>query len=75
MAHYFPLICAPGVASAVDSGLIPIRVKPMTLIWLFTVTVYVWKTSQKICSLCHWKRHLAGFPHLSAIAGKLIIAL
>ena len=57
-----------------DSGLIPSRVKPMTLNLLFTASLLdvqqqgaERRTSRQVYSLCCWKRHLAGFPHLGVV--------
>ena len=60
------------VSRAVDSGLIPSRVKPMTLkknwysqLPCLTLSIKgtVWRTSRQVYLLYRWERHLAGFPH------------
>ena len=56
-------------------GLIPSRVKPMTLKLVFTASLLdaqhfkgtVWRTSRQVYLLCRWERHLAGFPHLGVV--------
>ena len=61
---------------AVDWVLIPSRVKPMTLklVWYsqllcltLSITGTVWRTSRQVRLLCHWERHLAGFPHFGVV--------
>ena len=62
---------APG---GVDLGVIPSRVKPMTLKLVFTASLLdlsingtEWRTSRQVYLLCRWDRHLAGFPHLGEV--------
>ena len=62
------------VSWAVYSGLIPSRVKPMTLNWYsqlpcltLSIKGTVWRTSRQVYLLCRWERHLAGFPHLGEV--------
>ena len=62
------------VSGAVDSSLIPSRVKPMTLNWYsqlpcLTLGIIgtVWRTSRQVYLLCRWERHLAGFLHLGVV--------
>ena len=55
-------------SGAVDSGLIPSRIKPMTLKLVFTASLLdahrtVWRTSRQVYLSCRWERHLTGFPH------------
>ena len=59
---------------AVDSGLIPSRVKPITLKLVLqlpcstlSIEGTVWRTSRQVYLLYRWKRHLAGFPHLCVV--------
>ena len=61
-------------SEAVDSCLIPSRVKPMTLKLVFTasrLTLSIkrtaWRTSRKVYLLCRWERHSVGFPHLGMV--------
>ena len=61
-------------SGAVDLGLIPCRVKPMTLKLIFTASLLdaphygtVWRTSRQVYLLCRRERHLAGFPHLGVV--------
>ena len=63
-------------SGAVDSGLIPSRVKPMTLklacttlCLTFGIKETVWRTNRTIHLLCRWERHLAGFPHVGVVDG------
>ena len=57
-----------------NSGLIPSRVKPMALKFIFSASPLdaqhqrnVRRTTRQAYVLCHWKRHLAGLPHLSVV--------
>ena len=61
-------------SGTVDLGLIPSRVKPMTLKLVFTalgltlsIKRTVWRTSRQVYLLCHWERRLAESPHLGVI--------
>ena len=61
------------VSGAVDSGLIPSRVKPMTVKYsrlpclTLSIKGTVWRTSRASNFLCHWERHLAGFLILDSL--------
>ena len=62
---------------AIDLGLIPSRLKPMTLKSVFTASLLdavalnfigsVWRTNRQVYLLCRWERHLAEFPHLRMV--------
>ena len=67
-------VIAVSASGAVDSGLIPSRVKPMTLKLVFTSSLLdaqhestVWRTSRHVYLLGRWERHLAGFPHFGVV--------
>ena len=58
-------------SGAAGSGVIPSRVKPMTLKLAFATSLLdaqhcgtVWVTSRQVHSLCRWERHLAKSPFL-----------
>ena len=61
------------VSSAVDSGLIPSRIKPMTLklvqltCLMHSIKGTEWRTSRQVYLLRCWERHLVGFPHLGVV--------
>ena len=62
-------------SGAVDLGLIPSLVKPMTLKLVFTASLLdaqhrrtVKRMSWQVYSLRRWERHLAGFPHLGVVS-------
>ena len=62
------------VSRAVDTGLIPSRVKSMTLKLIFTASLLmlsikgtVWRTSRQVYLLCRWEKLLMGFPHLGVV--------
>ena len=55
-------------------GLIPSRIKPMTLKLVFTapcltlsIKETVWRTSRQVYLLCRWERPLAGFFYLGVV--------
>ena len=59
---------------AVDSGLIPSRVKPMNLKLAFTASLFdvqitraVLRTCRQAYLLCGWARHFARFTHLGVV--------
>ena len=59
-------------SGAVDLGLIPGRVKPMTIKMVFTASLldaqhYTDSVENKPASLLGLKMHLAGFPHLGVV--------
>ena len=59
-------------SGAVDSGLILSRVKPMTLILVFTASLldaqhHRDSVENKLAS--RWEKHLAEFPHLRVVGG------
>ena len=65
-------------SGAIHSGLIPIRVNPMTLKLVFTASLLdfsikgtVWRTTPQVYLLCRWERHLTGFPHLGVVDRRL----
>ena len=67
------MVKAPA-SRAVDSGLIPSRVKPMNLKLAFTASLFdvqITRTVLKACRqaylLCDWERHFAGFAHLGVV--------
>ena len=53
------------VSCAVDTGLIPSRVKPMTLKLVFTASLL--EQAGKFTSCAVGKGTLAGFPHLGVV--------
>ena len=63
------------VFGIVNSGFIPSRVQPMALKLPFTALLYLtlsmkrtmWRTSQKVCLLLRWEKHLAEFFHLRVV--------
>ena len=63
-------------SGAVDSALVPSRIKPMTFKWAFysqlpcltlSIEGTAWRTSRQAYLLRRWERHLAGFPHLGVV--------
>ena len=65
-------------SGAVDFGLIPSRVKPVTLKLVVTAFLFdvqrkgtVWRTSRQLYLLCRWEKHLTGFLHLGVVNRSL----
>ena len=57
-------------SEAVDSVLLPTRVKPMILKLVFTASLLDAQQCEgqwRQVYLCRWERHLAEFPHLSVV--------
>ena len=61
-------------SGAVYSGVIPSRVKPVTVKLVFTAFLLdahhkrtVWRTCPQVDLLCRRERHLSGFPHLRVV--------
>ena len=62
------------VSGVVNSGLIPSRVRPTTLKFVFTPSCLtfsikgtVWRTSRQVYLLCRWERHLTRLSHLGVV--------